>query len=257
MNLRRLILLICLLPLTTLAQSRLEVIDLRYRSPQELLPLLRPLVEPEGSVSAWENQLVVRATPAQLAELRQLLEQLDRAPRQLLISVRQGGVADSRQQSAGVGGVYRDGEAELELRLRDRSSHGDSSASQQLRVEEGREAQLMVGQSRPYSRSWRRPDGVIVQQTETVSGGSGITVLPRLQGDRVQLEIHAQQQLPGTGGVASVQRTSSIVSGRLGEWFEIGGAVQQASQSSQGILYGGTASASSSGSVMVRVDLLP
>lgn len=268
---RPLVVLLCgLLPWLALAQGQLEVIEPRHRSAQELLPLLQPLVEPDGSVSAFDNKLVLRATAAQMAEVRQLLASFDRAPRQLLISVRQGGAVDDRRASVGVSGVILRGDGGIVLpredssipsspRVEARDDHrsGDVAADQQVRVEEGREAQLMIGQSLPYSSSHRRADGVIVQRTEYSSGGTGFTVLPRLQGQRVQLEILARQQLPGSGGARQVQNASSIVSGPLGEWFDIGGAVQQVSQSSRGLLGGGDVSSRHESRIMVRVDELP
>lgn len=268
---RPLVVMLCwLTPWLVLAQASLEVIEPRHRSAQELVPLLQPLVEPGGSVSAFDNKLVLRATPAQMAEVRQLLASFDRAPRQLLISVRQDGAFENRQSSAGVSGVVRRGDGSIMLpredgsvpasprfEARDDRSSGDSAGSQQIRVEEGREAQIMVGQSLPTSSSYRRADGVSVQRTEYSSAGSGFTVLPRLQGQRVQLEIHARQQLPGRTGARQIQDASSIVSGPLGEWFDIGGAVQQVSQSGHGLLGGSEGSSRREGRIMVRVDELP
>ena len=40
-------------------QSVLEVIDLRYRSAQEMLPLLQSFIVKDGSISALDNRLVV------------------------------------------------------------------------------------------------------------------------------------------------------------------------------------------------------
>lgn len=262
--------LLCLVPLLALAQARLEVIEPRHRSAQELVPLLQPLVEPDGSVSAYDNKLVLRATPAQLAEVRQLLESFDRAPRQLLISVRQGSVADLREDAAGVSGTYRRGSGaiavpradgslprDVEIELRRQRSQSDSRGMQQVRVEEGREAQIQLGQSVPVVSRYRRPDGVIVERTESYDTGSGFTVLPRLQGERVQLEISVRQALPRGDGSVNVQNASSVVSGPLGEWFDVGGAVQQLNQSSRGLLSAGSLAGQREGSILVKVDEVP
>ncbi|AXQ28729.1 hypothetical protein D0B54_08555 [Solimonas sp. K1W22B-7] len=258
-----------LLPFAVFAQTSLEVLEPRHRLARELQPLLEPLAGPDGSVSVFDNKLVVRAAPAQLAGMRQLLEQLDRAPRQLMIHVRQGGVAQRGERGAGLSGVYRRGDGsivvpgpdgrlprDVELQLRDRQVRDDSSISQQLRVEEGREAQIMLGSSQPYITRERLPNGSVVQRSEYISSGSGFTVLPRLQGERVQLQIQSQQQTPGRGGVIDSRSASSVVSGPLGEWFEIGGAVQQASMSSGALLGYSQGSASSQNSIQVRVELL-
>ena len=45
-------------------QTVTEVIPLGYRSMHEIIPLVRPLVSPLGTVSGLQGQLVVTATPA-------------------------------------------------------------------------------------------------------------------------------------------------------------------------------------------------
>ena len=59
-----------------------------------------------------------------------------------------------------------------------------------------------------------------------------------MSGERVTLEISPQYDTPAHQGYGSVntQRVSTTVSGRLGEWIEIGGAKQQFSSQKSGNL---------------------
>jgi type II secretory pathway component GspD/PulD (secretin) len=59
-------------------QSVLEVIDLKYRSAEQIVPMLKPLLAPGGTVSALQNRLIVRTTPQNLAELRKVRRFLNR-----------------------------------------------------------------------------------------------------------------------------------------------------------------------------------
>ena len=68
-------------------QSVLEVIDIKYRNAQEVLPILQPFVAKDGSISALNNQLIVRTTPQNLAELHKILDGIDKRPRRLVITV--------------------------------------------------------------------------------------------------------------------------------------------------------------------------
>jgi hypothetical protein len=73
----------------TLAQELVtEVLPAGFRSAAELTAILKPLIPPPGSVAGFHNQLVIKTTAANLAELRQLLAKLDKAPANLLVSVR-------------------------------------------------------------------------------------------------------------------------------------------------------------------------
>ena len=77
--------------------DEVEVIQLRYRTAEQVIPTLRPLVEPGGAISGMQGTLVIRASRANIAQLKQVLDSLDRTPRRLLISVRQ----DSGRASSG------------------------------------------------------------------------------------------------------------------------------------------------------------
>jgi type II/III secretion system protein len=96
---------LCAFALAAQAQQQiLEVITLGYRQADEVIPLLRPLLAPGGALTGTNNQLIVRTTPANLAELKQVLAVVDARPRQLVISVRQGSVADAARDRASVSG---------------------------------------------------------------------------------------------------------------------------------------------------------
>ena len=85
---------LCLLSCAVPAQG-LEIIDLRYRTAPEIIPVLQPLVEPGGAISGSDYKLFVRASAANVAQIKRALEQIDRQPRSLMVSVRRA----SRQRS--------------------------------------------------------------------------------------------------------------------------------------------------------------
>src|SRR5688572_2020359 len=81
------------------ASATLEVIPLKYRTADQLIPVLKPLLDPQGSISGMQNQLIIRTTPRNLAELKRVLATLDTMPRRLMITVMQAAAA-SRDQDA-------------------------------------------------------------------------------------------------------------------------------------------------------------
>ena len=80
--------LLLLLPLSALA-AELEVISLKHRSAEELLPIVRPLLDKDGVASGMDYQLILRTSPRNLAEIRKLLTSIDVAPRRLKVTVMQ------------------------------------------------------------------------------------------------------------------------------------------------------------------------
>src|SRR5260370_38182691 len=83
----------------SLAQQALEIIPLRHRTVDQVLPVLQPLVEPGGALTGQSGQLIVRTSPANLAEIKRALEAIDRPLRRLQISVR----FDDALEAAGQG----------------------------------------------------------------------------------------------------------------------------------------------------------
>ncbi len=264
----------------------LEVIPLRYRQAAEVIPIIQPMLVREGSVSGYQGQLVVRTTPANLQEVRRILAALDTAPRQLLITVRQEVTAErSRSQAdiaANVGGdharvvippasrdprggsaVVGGGDDRVRVHaLEGRSVEGDSG-TQTVRVMEGREAFVRSGQSAPVRERQVQRTVVggkvverVVESTQYRDIASGFYVLARLSGDRLMLDISQQREalLRGASGAASVQGLVTTVSGRMGEWIEIGGVNRDASSQQSMLLGRSSATARDSGRILIKVE---
>lgn len=256
-----------------LAQS-LEIIDLRHRPAEEVLPLVRPFLAPGGTLTGQRGQLFIRTTPANLSEIKALLATLDRSPRQLQITVLQGEAADLADDesrlnaSIGLSGRGRlavgegTGSDTAELRVRRSRSRTRGDEIQRVRVLEGRAATIYLGQSIPVgSRSSTIiPGGV--QNTDSIEYRQverGFSVLPRISGERVMLEIGAQRdQLSRSGGGRiEVQGISTTVSGTLGEWIELGGVVNAGIQRQSGVIHRSTEHLEDKRRILVKVEQLP
>ena len=242
---------------SALAQSVLEVITLRYRTADQVIPLLQPLVDRDGSLSGMQNQLIVRTSPANLAEIRKILDQVDAKPRQLLITVRQDvDLETARRETALSGRVGLGNSASIavpgrpvrndglvvqagsgDTQVRGRVYARDVSASdantQRVQVLEGNVAFIRVGQSVPVPSQQvvQTPYGTqIVQSTQFRDFNTGFQVLPRVAGDTVTVEINPQRDRAGRyPGAGNIQSVSTVVSAPLGEWMEIGGASESGS----------------------------
>lgn len=261
----------------------LEVIQLKHRMTDDVIEILRPMVDPGGTVTGMNNQLIIKTTPENLSELKTILESLDRSPRRLMISVRQdvGGQIQSREQS--VSGRYSTGDVTVEAgdsrrsrdglvisgrdddgnvvryRAQDSTSFTDDRGTYSVQATEGYPAYINIGQSVPVqSRTgYVTPGGgiVISEGTEYVDAGSGFYVMPRLSGDQVTLLIAPKLTRVTTGRapVFDVQNVETTATGRLGEWIELGGLNQQFSDSNRRILSSSATQGSELRSVYVKV----
>jgi hypothetical protein len=263
-------------------QSVLEVITLKYRTAEQVIPLLQPFVDRDGSLSGMQNQLIVRTSPANLAELRRILDQVDSRPRQLLITVRQDvdlatarreadlsgrvGIGDSasiavpgnRSRSDGLVVQGGSGNTFVRGRISARDAVASDANMQRVQVLEGNVAFIRAGQSVPVPSQQvvQTPYGTqIVQSTQFRDFNTGFQVLPRVSGDTVTVEINPQRERPGRyPGTGNVQSVSTVVSAPLGEWMEIGGASEVGSMQSSGNLGQRSETGSERRSVLLMVQ---
>jgi len=255
---------------TSLGAQELQVIDLKFRRADEIIPIVQPLLEAGGALTGMDNVLFVRTSAGNFAQIQQAVAVLDRAPRQLLVSVGQGTATDS--SSAGVRGSATVGsgdvqigvnrppgfepgaQVQVESRAQQASIHNVSS----VRTFEGTEAFIAIGQSAPVTTTTVTPgwNGPVVQQTTQYRDAStGFYATVRINGDRVTLDISPrQQEFRGRSDVVATQGAATTVAGRLGEWIPIGGVREDRSGTASGLLVWGARAASSEYSAWVKVD---
>lgn len=270
------------------AQTTVEVIQLRYRQADQLIPVLQPLLGRDASISNFQNQLVIRATPAEMAQVKSVLASLDTPPRRLLITVRQNADVTGNRSNVEIFGsvgndqarvtvpgsgsreggsvVLRDGDDRLGARAVDTWQTGNERTGQTVQVLEGYTAFIRAGESRPVRnrqvvRTMVNGQWVdrVVETTDYRDATTGFNVRPRLQGDRVTLDIDPQRETfdDQRRGAVNVQRVATTVSGRLGEWMDLGGISEERSDNRSDILNSRSARSSDQRGVQVKVEVLP
>jgi len=239
----------------------LAIIDLKNRSAEEIVPLLEPFLIPEGAITPRGYKLIIKSTPANLEEIRKLVEELDTQIRQLTITVSMGRHEEQQQESTDVGlkAEIKDGDTTLQantgsnpisggntsgsvVRLNSKTDKTNVTAKIQakksttqrnkpvqhtIRSSEGQWAKIRTGQSVPVVTRQQNPDGTVTQTVKYHGATSGFSVLPRLQpNNRVLLYIRPTRTNVSRdgGGAFDVQSIETTVQGKLGEWVELGSA---------------------------------
>ncbi len=248
-------------------QDHIEVIDLRNRFAEDLIPLLQPVVGSEGAITGRNNQLIVRATPDKIAQIRQLLGQLDTAPKNLLISVRQAGTDEGNRTRLGASGSVIVGDqgntrGGVDVRAEQGNTRHNDNVIQQIQVLDGGEAYIQTGQEIPRTEGYITQYGGVRQEYRSnyyQPVTTGFYVRPRLSGDQVTLEIAPQRQRESLGGrgVIETQNLSTMVSGRLGQWLEIGGVNQSSQSQSSGLLRYGQSQEQQNRRIQIKVEVMP
>jgi type II secretory pathway component GspD/PulD (secretin) len=232
-----------------LAQS-LEIIQLRHRTAEEVIPVLQPLLESGGSLSGKDDQLFVRASSANLAQLRSAIAAIDKPPRQLLVSVRRSSRQEMERRGLIASGTLSDRNSSVSAGESGRRSSGvtvratDSSSREQVdgvssvRVVEGGAAFISTGESVPIVTAIAGVDRRgpwVAGSTEYRDLRRGFIARPRVAGDRIIIDIEQQDERRGRGGEINSQSVTTQVSATAGEWVQLGGIEESASVEQRGI----------------------
>ena len=239
-----------------LAQS-LEVIDLKYRTAAEVIPLLQPLLEQGGALTGQDYKLFVRASAANVRQLRAAVAQIDRKPNQLLVSVRRSTQQEMERERAQVTGTVSNRGSDVSVQATDSDARDRRDGVASVQVIEGSSAFIGSGSDVPIvtavaAGGGRRPWAAATTGYRTVS--SGFVVTPRVNGQTVVLDIEQQDERVVNGNVQT-QHLTTQVSGTLGEWIQLGGISESASSQQRGILSRQYSTQSDERSIWVQVSL--
>lgn len=245
-----------------LPAAPIEVIELKNRPAEEILPIIKPMLDSDGAISGSGFQLIIRTSADNLAQISAIIQKIDTAPRQLLISVFQGSQRELEAVSRNIHIHYQDkyfhadagqpgkpsgtriqaGSGGLSAGgfIQQTQSHNSDMPIQQLRILEGSSGYIETGQSIPYfsGRVYGQSGRAIVEaETDYKDIHTGFYVQPRLNDKQVILAISPyRESLSKRGaGIIDTQAASTTVTGAVGQWLEIGGIAHQSTSTGAGI----------------------
>jgi len=242
---------LCLL-LPVRAETEFKIITLQHRFAEEILPAIKPLVGDDGTATAMQNNLIIRTSRNNMAEIEQLVNSLDTLRQNLKITIRRNNNSDIGQNHAEITGRKRIGNVTVEtngrrinkpnamaLDIENYQSKSNISSEQFIRVTDGEQAFISVGQSIPYTQEWisltNRYIGV-QRSTTFINIDTGFAVRPRTIGNQIELEITPRFSQLNRNGFIDFTTLTTIVRVNRDEWLDIAGIMQQKDEVSRTIL---------------------
>jgi len=230
-------------------QTVLEVIHLKHRTTNEIIPIIDPFLDKQGALSGMQGKLIIRTTPKNLREIKQLLNEIDNAPRRLVITVKQDVDSTTARSLLKLSGDISKGGAQAKITehtgnrgLVSRKSFEKNSLkvqvfnnqnlerdnnTQRIQVLDGGHAVIHIGKSLPIPlrNIIHTPHGAqVIESTEFRDATIGFNVSPTVSGNNVTLEVSPQRNTPNhhLPGAINIQQINTSISGKLGEWMSIG-----------------------------------
>lgn len=263
--------------ISALAQTdTFEVITLRHRPAEALIPFIQPLMGDTGVVTGRNDQLILRAKADRHAQIRTLVKKLDTPPLRLLVSVQQlQGNAVQHDAASLRGDAYlssnpsvidnEQGQQTFRVELEKRTVRRGDNLHQQIQVLAGSEAFIQMGEQIPSVGYVSRVDSIYPIghyggeydiQSELVS--NGFYVRPQVHGDWVTLEILPNREQPSSSGGGRIikQQLATSVTGRLGEWLEVSHIGIQNHRNNQAVVHSTQVMDNTNRRIFVKVDRL-
>lgn len=233
---RILCLLLSLFPpvsLTIAGSDQVNEIYETYMPADKLVPVLEPMLGPEDRITPYRNKLIVRAPQHRQDKILELLQEIDRPLRNVLISVRYGSSASSssqtlqndvRYESGGVRidtgkqpddkvvvykGSSMDDKIQVRTVAKKRFSTDNENTLSEIRVLEGTQGFLQMGTETPVNRYVLMYPAGFGSTTEYRMVGNGIYVVPQIVKDKVRLELYTTNQKPVRGNRDAVEKTDA------------------------------------------------
>lgn len=271
------LLLMLIIPTTSLAESVVEIITVYNRPASELQPLLIPLLESTDQIVANGDSIIVKTTPERLQTITNLIRKLDNPVNNLLITVIQSRNATAEQLNAGIGfdintplpnpsgPRYAGNDRNLfQGRIYGQNSKinstHDNQNTQTIRTLEGETAHIKVGNTYPITNYQVYPGGygypAVTQSTQLVEASTGFEVTPRLVGQQVVMDVSPwSDRFNGQGQIQS-QEAQTTIRANLGEWVDLGG-VDESGQSAGNTTFSyNRQSRQNNLHILVKVDLV-
>ncbi|QMU60937.1 MAG: hypothetical protein GKR92_04190 [Gammaproteobacteria bacterium] len=271
-----LILVPLLIPCISLAGQNdpLQIIDLKNRPADEIIPVIKPMLKPSDAITGTGFQLFLRTDAKTLEEVTRLLQVMDKAPRNLVIKVRNNLDSASKSTDFNTSGNYDIGDdvkvvvgdrppkdKGTKVRINSNRNSTDRDTEHMIRVIEGGQAFIAAGEIRPYEHRTiiKHRYGVSVYDSVDYQDvTSGFYITPRLTGNnRVSLHVqpHYRTINEERSGTVDVQEVDTTLETRLGEWVQIGGVDTDAKSKDGGILSTSRNSSSIRSEIYIKVDL--
>jgi len=232
---------ISLLNSTAFAEDAvIEVIPLKHRPAFEIMPLLAPLLGNSAQLIDNGSNLLVKATPDRLTEIKSIVRQLDVRQSNLVITVVQSRQSTAEELNAAAG-VQRNVPVDAPSRAGGRlfghvyqtqDKHADEN-TQTVRTLEGMPAHIKAGNIYPgqYYSNYNYSSA-----TEPAEATTGFEVIPRLTGNQVVLSVSPWSDRMNGRGQIETRNAQSTIRINLGEWVELGGIGENTSSTNSALV---------------------
>jgi len=215
-----------------LAEDKIETIQLNHRLAVEVLPEIQAFLPKTATVRAFNDYIILQASPKVIIKVKQLIEQLDTPPQRLKISVLKTDDRLSTQQDIRVGADVEisNENTSAGVAVKSWSTNKARNKDQQHQAQglAGHPIVISMGQDIPQKEQdilvFPRRAIAVQSSTHYISLNNGFQAVARiLPNHQVIVDIHPRfSQLSKRNGTIETSNIVTTISGSVGTWIELG-----------------------------------
>ncbi len=238
------------------ASQTIHYVDLQHRPANEIIPLIKPMLEPGEAISGDGYQLFIKTSSQRKQILEDLIQNIDKTVKIFRITVSDDEFVSTENNdiSASAKADVDNGEIILgrnppdepgiTLHADTRKTEDRSDNTQFVLVQEGKPAFVTREKLHiyPVHAYVRRPNGdfIIEHYQPSLSRQDGFYIIARASGEdmvhiKIQSSTSKRQSYHGYGQEQTFIDTTVEIP--LGSWFEIGGNTDTRETTSDGLIY--------------------
>ena len=209
-----------LLPLVSSFAYELEIINLEHRTAEDVIPIIKPLLEKKESISGEKSVLFLRASNETIQQVISILPIIDAELRVLRISIMQETAQMMERYGYNISSNKANKNNSTSMIYSTQRS-GNNPKQQVINVSEGQWASLQTGINIPSLMRTTNSDGTVTESVNYQSIFSKLKIHPSIKGKEFKIQI--QSNTGTNSNISNSQTLTSYVHGKLGEWIALGG----------------------------------
>jgi hypothetical protein len=212
--------------------QQMSIIPLNNAIAEQILPVIQSQLDEGSSATSYQNQIILNASAEETTKIKNLLQTLDSAGKQLLITVKNnnntsningGSISNNGINNKGIT-VTKHGinTQTTTTRIEHHSIKNTGLGEQGLRVTEGYPSFISTGGAKIYTQPLMTSNGAVILNQEWKNAQTGFYATAWVNGNNVSISIEQEKQSFNNDSSMNNQQLQTRVSGQLGQWIAIG-----------------------------------
>jgi len=217
-----------------IAEAELKIFPLFHQHPNDIIHQIKPFLEPNETIVAGHNELIIRIHSNNISDISQLIKKLDKASQQLIVIVDRHHnhyQKDNTQQINTQANILLNSPSKstvnAQTHIYSHTQSFDEGQVEKIKVLDGQTAFISAGVEEPITTVNIQPyntQALIMTNTHYRAASKGFYVRPQLTGSGsviLNISVWSEEPLSKNTNAAKFTQGSSTIKASLNQWVNL------------------------------------